>query len=133
MAVAKMWADAQANAQKILGKGGKLPKMPADLDKLVEDYNKSLDDMRPSIKGIGDAWTNTTGKSDEIGKGCDSNSKAVQGDDFGLDSKDPAQAKQQKAAQAVLTNALTAIKGTTFKNKQANVSWVMKQIQAVLK
>jgi hypothetical protein len=34
---------------------------------------------------------------------------------------------------AVLTNALTAIKGTTFANKQKNVSWVMKQVQSVLK
>ena len=94
---------------------------------------RSLDDMKPSIKGVGDAWTNTTGKRDEIGKGCDSISSTVQGDDLGLDSKDPAQVKKQKAAKAVLTNALTAIKGTAFKNKQDNVNWVMKQVQAVLK
>jgi hypothetical protein len=133
MSVAKVWADAQANAQKILGKDGKLPKMPVELDKLVDDYNRSLDDMKPSITNIGEAWTQALGKAEDISKGCNSISKAVQGDDFGLDSKDPAQAKKQKAAMAVLTNALTAIKGTTFANKQKNVSWVMKQVQSALK
>ena len=133
MSVGKMWDDAQANARKILGKDGKLPEMPVGLEQLVEDYNRALDEMKPGIESIGTAWTKAMGKSKEIGEGCDSNSKAVQGADFGMDSTDPAQAKKQKAAKAVLTNALTAIKGTTFKNKGDNVNWVMKQVQAVLK
>lgn len=133
MPVAKMWADAQAKAQKALGKDGKLPKMPVELDQLASDYNKALDDIKPTIKAVGEAWTEAKSKNEEVMKGCDSLTKTVQGDDFGLSSKDPEQAKKQKEAKAILTNALTAIKGTAFKNKQDNVEWVLKQVQGVLK
>lgn len=133
MAVAKMWADAQANAQKALGKDGKLPKMSVDLESLVKDTNKALDDLKPAIQSVGDAWHNATTKIDDVGKGCDTLAKSIGGDDFGLDSKDKDQAKKQKEAKAILTNALTNIKGVIFSKKQENAQWLQTQIQKAMK
>lgn len=62
--------------------------MPVDLEKLLEDYNRSLDDMKPAIKGVGEAWSKAKDKNDEIGKGCDSLTKTVQGDDLGFGCKE---------------------------------------------
>lgn len=133
MSVGETWDNAQAAAQKVLGKDGKLPKMPVDLEKLAEDYNRALDGMKPPIQAVGQAWESVSSKSDDVTKGCDTLTKTVSGDDFGLDSKNPDQAKKQKAAKAILSSALTSIKGVVFKRKQENVSWVTKQVQGQLK
>ncbi len=85
----KPYVDAIAYANKTLGSDGKLPKQRVDLlkvfddgTKAVMDLNKQREEMEKQIVEVEGALAKIKGAAKQYGD-------LVDGDDFGLDAKDP--------------------------------------------
>ena len=123
---------AKANAAKILGKSGKLPKTPGDLSKDISAFTKAKEetvaarnDFEAKILAVKQAASKASDTADAY-------KDVFEGSDFGLDDKDKDQKKQIDEATKMLTSALDS----DIKDLQALktvLEAVMKQIAGIKK
>jgi hypothetical protein len=104
----KLYNDAITEANKALGKEGKLPKPRVDLLKTLDEgiktltgLNKQRKEMEKTIIDVEAAVAKIKGAAKQYGD-------LVDGDDFGLDAKDP---KNKKLIASVTKTMLDALQG----------------------
>jgi hypothetical protein len=104
----KLYNDAVADANKALGKEGKLPKPRVDVLKSLDEGNKTLtalnkqrQEMEKTVVEVEAAVAKIKGAAKQYGD-------IVDGDDFGLDAKDP---KNKKLIASVTKTMLDALQG----------------------
>lgn len=123
---------AKANAVKILGKDGKLPKTPGDLAKDLAAFNKA---NQENVAARNEFEAKILAVKQAASKAADTANAykdVFEGSDFGLDPKNKDQKKQIDQATKLLTDALDSdIKELqTLKTVLENV---MKQIASIKK
>lgn len=103
------WKAAKAQAEKTIGKEGKLPKAKGDLVALMDAANKAAqkviserDTMEGSVLALQDAFS-------KIYDAAESYTDIVDGSDFHLDEDNKDQAKKIDDAKKTLTDALKEI------------------------
>jgi hypothetical protein len=104
----KLYNDALAAANKALGKDGQLPKPRVDLLKTLDEGNKTLaglskqrQEMEKTVVDVEAAVAKIKGAAKQYGD-------LVDGNDFGLDEKDP---KNKKLIASVTKTMLDALQG----------------------
>jgi chromosome segregation ATPase len=105
----KAWQDAQAQAQKILGKDGKLPKARTDVAATMLAANKAIKEIEAAKKALEtkiDAVENACAK---VKTAATQYGSMISGSDFELDPKKPDQKKQIADVQKVIGEALDKI------------------------
>jgi hypothetical protein len=97
---------ARADAQKILGKDGRLPKDDGGLKKDIAEFTRCSVDTIKAKELAGTrliAWKKAI---DAVKESAQAYSDDVEGSDFDLDPKNPKQAKQIADVQKILGDAL---------------------------
>ena len=97
---------ARADAQKIIGKEGHLPKFKGNLKKDVSDANKCMAEVKAAKSTFEDKLLAYKKAIDSVKETAQANRDDVEGSDFDLNPKDATQKKQIKEAQDVLFEAL---------------------------
>ena len=104
----KLYNDALAEANKALGKEGKLPKPRVDLLKTLDEGNTALGALNKQRSEIEKTVVNVETAVAKIKAAAKQYGDLVDGDDFGLDDKDP---KNKKLIAAVTKTMLDALQG----------------------
>jgi hypothetical protein len=107
MGVGKEWADARAEAQKVLGKDGKLPKPRTDPERLYDDVNAKGQTFNKAIEAVERALLERETAFAKIILAWKQYADIIKGSDFELDPKGGA--KQIAQAQKILLEAITDI------------------------
>jgi hypothetical protein len=101
-----LYNKARADAQKNLGKDGRLPKDDGNLKKDIAEFNRCSIETIKAKELAGTrliAWKKAI---DAVNESAQAYKDDVEGSNFSLDAKDPKQNKQIADAQKVLLDAL---------------------------
>jgi hypothetical protein len=104
----KLYNDAVADATKSLGKEGKLPKPRVDLAKVLEEGVKTATGLSKQRKEMEKTIVDVETAVAKIKAAAKQYGDIVDGDDFGLDAKDP---KNKKLIAQVTKTMLDALQG----------------------
>jgi hypothetical protein len=104
----KLYNDAVEEANKALGKEGKLPKPRVDLLKTLDEGNKTLNELNKQRSEMEKTVVNVEAAVAKIKGAAKQYGDLVDGNDFGLDDKDP---KNKKLIAAVTKTMLDALQG----------------------
>ena len=104
----KLYNDAITEANKALGKEGKLPKPRVDLLKTLDEGNTALGALNKQRSEMEKTVVNVETAVAKIKAAAKQYGDLVDGDDFGLDDKDP---KNKKLIAAVTKTMLDALQG----------------------
>jgi hypothetical protein len=97
---------ARADAQKIIGRDGQMPKFKGNLAKETAEANKCIHEITAAKDVFQDKLLAYKKALDAVKDTAQANRDDVEGTDFGLDPKDAKQKKQIKDAQDVICGAL---------------------------
>lgn len=109
MGVGKEWADAKAEAQKVLAKDGKLPKPRTDPEASYGDANKKSAAFKKSIEGVEKTILELEEAYAKIELTWKQYRDIIKGSDFDLNPKDDKDAKRITQVQKILTDAIDDI------------------------
>jgi len=105
----KAWADAKAQAQKIIGKEGKLPKPRVDPMTAMDDANKLLHELFKARDTLEGKLIAAQAACAKVTLAAKQYGDMVDGADFDLDAKKPDDKKKIADAQKVLEDQLGTI------------------------
>jgi len=105
----KIYGDAVAAAKKLLGKDGELPKPRVDLLKTLEEGNKIAGALWKAAEELDKAATDHEMIAAKVKTVAKQIANQIDGDNFGLDAKDPNNKKIIASATKIMLDALTRI------------------------
>jgi hypothetical protein len=116
--VGAVWDKAAAAAQKIVGKDGKIPDLPASLDKAGDDREKAQDEFDKARDECEDKLVKVQNANDAVKNGTKQFLAKIEKDDLGLDPKKKEDLKKIQQARKVLTDIIEkVIKNNTDDDK----------------
>ncbi len=108
-AIIKDWNDAKAQAQKILGKEGELPKPRTDIETVMNAANKAIAELGTACKAFESKVDGVEDSLSKVKNAANQYDSMISGATFGLDPKKPDQKKQIADAQKILSASLQKV------------------------
>jgi hypothetical protein len=105
----KKWIDSNHKAQRMLGKGGKVPTPANHLGGLIDDANRALGKLNKSREAVLEQVQNYENSLSEIENGLTSYEAKIGKSGFGLDQDNPEDKKRLDQARKTLLDAITGI------------------------
>jgi len=102
------WDKSKAAALKILGKDGKIPDMPAGVEKAADSMGKASEALDKSREELESKLLELQNANDGVKNGLKQFLAKVEKDDLGLDSKNKDDLKKIQQARKLLTDRLQA-------------------------
>ena len=102
------WDKTVAAAQKILGKDGKVPDMPANVQKSADAMGKTNEEFDKSREEVEGKLVELQNANDAVKNGLKQFLAKIEKDDLGLDPKKKDDLKKIQQARKMLTDRLSA-------------------------